>query len=41
MAKPIIIFMTLLALGAGANLPASAADAVEVYKSPYCGCCGA
>ncbi|MBT9520946.1 MAG: DUF411 domain-containing protein [Dechloromonas sp.] len=39
MAKPITILLTLFALGAVANLPASAADAVDVYKSPYCGCC--
>ncbi|MER2537964.1 MAG: DUF411 domain-containing protein, partial [Azonexus sp.] len=39
MAKPITILLTLFALGAAANLPASAADAVDVYKSPYCGCC--
>ena len=39
MAKPITILLTLFALGAAVNLPASAADAVEVYKSPYCGCC--
>ena len=39
MAKPITILLTLFALGAAVNLPASAADAVDVYKSPYCGCC--
>lgn len=39
MAKPITVLLTLFALGAVANLPASAADAVDVYKSPYCGCC--
>lgn len=39
MAKPITVLLTLFALGAAANLPASAADAVDVYKSPYCGCC--
>lgn len=39
MAKPIVVFLTLFALGAVANLPASAAEAVDVYKSPYCGCC--
>jgi len=39
MAKSITILLTLFALGAAANLPASAADAVDVYKSPYCGCC--
>lgn len=40
MAKPITVLLTLFALGAAVNLPASAADAVDVYKSPYCGCCG-
>ena len=39
MAKPITVLLTLFALGAVANLPASAAEAVDVYKSPYCGCC--
>jgi hypothetical protein len=39
MAKPIAVLLTLFALGAAVNLPASAADAVDVYKSPYCGCC--
>jgi len=39
MAKPITVLLTLFALGAVVNLPASAADAVDVYKSPYCGCC--
>ncbi|PKO35911.1 MAG: metal-binding protein [Betaproteobacteria bacterium HGW-Betaproteobacteria-7] len=39
MAKPIAVLLTLFALGAVANLPASAAEAVDVYKSPYCGCC--
>lgn len=39
MAKPIAVLLTLFALGAVVNLPASAAEAVDVYKSPYCGCC--
>lgn len=39
MAKPITVLLMALALGAGVNLPASATDAVDVYKSPYCGCC--
>lgn len=39
MAKPITVLLTLFALGGLVNLPASAADAVDVYKSPYCGCC--
>lgn len=39
MAKPITVLLTLFALGAAVNLPAIAADAVDVYKSPYCGCC--
>lgn len=41
MAKPIAVLLLALALGAGANLAASANDMVDVYKSPYCGCCGA
>jgi hypothetical protein len=40
MAKPITVLLTLFVLGAAVNLPASAADAIDVYKSPYCGCCG-
>lgn len=40
MAKPIAIFLAVVALGAAATLPARAADAVDVYKSPSCGCCG-
>ena len=39
MAKPIAVLLTLFALGAVANLPASAAEAIDVYKSPHCGCC--
>lgn len=41
MAKPIVVLLTALTLGVLANLPATAADAVDVYKSPSCGCCGA
>lgn len=40
MAKPIAVLLTLFALAAGVNLPANAGAAVDVYKSPYCGCCG-
>ncbi len=39
MAKPITVLLTLFALGVFVT-QASAADAVDVYKSPYCGCCG-
>lgn len=39
MAKPISFLLTLFALGVFVT-QASAADAVDVYKSPYCGCCG-
>lgn len=39
MRKPIAVFLTVFALGGGAALQASAADVVDVYKSPYCGCC--
>jgi len=41
MVKPIAVLLLALTLGAAINLPASAADMVDVYKSPYCGCCGA
>lgn len=40
MAKPIAVLLTVFTLGVLANLPASAAEMVDVYKSPYCGCCG-
>lgn len=33
-------FLAILLLGAASTLPAQAAETVEVYKSPYCGCCG-
>lgn len=41
MTKPIAVLLTLLTLSVLTNVPASAADAVDVYKSPNCGCCGA
>jgi hypothetical protein len=39
MKKPIVVFLTMFALGGSTSLQASAADVVDVYKSPYCGCC--
>jgi len=39
MVKPVTALLAVLFLGAGIGLPASAADTVDVYKSPYCGCC--
>ncbi|WP_265941919.1 DUF411 domain-containing protein [Dechloromonas sp. A34] len=39
MVKPITVLLTLFALGAVVSLPAGAVDAVDVYKSPNCGCC--
>lgn len=39
MTKPITVLLMAITLGTGVNLPASAADAVDIYKSPYCGCC--
>lgn len=39
MKKPIAVFLTVFALGGSTALQASAADVVDVYKSPYCGCC--
>ena len=39
MKKPIAVFLTVFVLGASTALQASAADVVDVYKSPYCGCC--
>ncbi|PKO41327.1 MAG: metal-binding protein [Betaproteobacteria bacterium HGW-Betaproteobacteria-4] len=40
MSKPVAVFLTVFALATSIALPAAAADAVDVYKSPYCGCCG-
>jgi hypothetical protein len=40
MTKPIAVFLTALTLGMGVALQASATEVVDVYKSPYCGCCG-
>lgn len=34
------LFATLLMLGATGVVQAQAAETVDVYKSPYCGCCG-
>ncbi|MBL8477060.1 MAG: DUF411 domain-containing protein [Methyloversatilis sp.] len=39
MVKPVTVLLAVLFLGAGISLTASAADTVDVYKSPYCGCC--
>lgn len=39
MKKPIAVFLTVFTLGGSTALQASAADVVDVYKSPYCGCC--
>lgn len=40
MSKPVAVVLTVFALATGLALPAAAADVVDVYKSPYCGCCG-
>jgi hypothetical protein len=40
MAKPIAVLLKLFSLGVAASLPVGAAGVVDVYKSPYCGCCG-
>lgn len=40
MKKSIAILLAVLTIGAGTALQAAAADVVDVYKSPYCGCCG-
>ncbi len=34
------IMITILALGSGGALSAQAQQTIDVYKSPYCGCCG-
>lgn len=39
MAKPLRTLLAAFLLGAAIALPAVAADAIDVYKSPYCGCC--
>lgn len=40
MMKRFSLLATLLMLGASAAVPANAAESVDVYKSPNCGCCG-
>lgn len=40
MTRRLSILATLLMLGATAVVPAHAAETIDVYKSPYCGCCG-
>jgi hypothetical protein len=40
MTRRLSILATLLMLGATAVVQAQAAELVDVYKSPYCGCCG-
>ncbi|PKO86384.1 MAG: metal-binding protein [Betaproteobacteria bacterium HGW-Betaproteobacteria-12] len=40
MTKPIAVLLTVMSFAVLTNLSASAAEEVEVYKSPYCGCCG-
>ncbi|MBU1363117.1 MAG: DUF411 domain-containing protein [Gammaproteobacteria bacterium] len=40
MTKPITVFLTIFALATSIAQPAAAAEMVDVYKSPYCGCCG-
>lgn len=39
MNQPPSLLLAAFLLGAAIGLPAVAADAVDVYKSPYCGCC--
>ena len=34
------ILLTLLALGSGGALAQQAQQTIDIYKSPYCGCCG-
>lgn len=40
MTRPFLLWATLLTLGTSAVVPAHAAETIDVYKSPYCGCCG-
>jgi len=40
MTRTLSSFLAILLLGAAGTLPAQATETVEVYKSPYCGCCG-
>jgi hypothetical protein len=40
MKKPLVAFVTVFALGVSLPLSAAANEVVDVYKSPYCGCCG-
>lgn len=40
MTKRIAVWLTAIALGTGVAHQAWAAEVVNVYKSPYCDCCG-
>ena len=40
MARKFSILLAALALGAAGAALAQTAGTVEIYKSPYCGCCG-
>ena len=40
MARRIPIWLATLTLGAAGASLAQAAETVEMYKNPYCGCCG-
>lgn len=40
MTRRFSVLATLLMLGTTAVVPAHAAETIDVYKSPYCGCCG-
>ncbi len=40
MARKISILLALMALGTAGASVAQTAGTIELYKSPYCGCCG-
>ena len=40
MTRKLSILLATLALGAAGASLAQTSDTVEIYKSPYCGCCG-
>jgi hypothetical protein len=40
MTRTLSSFLAIMLLGTAGTLQAQASGTVEVYKSPYCGCCG-
>lgn len=40
MTKPTAVFLATIILAAVSSHQAGAAETIDVFKSPYCGCCG-